>query len=45
MIMLVVAFMIGFRFEGSLLGALGATLLLLSFTYALELGAGTDGRR
>ncbi len=35
-IMLVVAFIIGFRFEGSLFGALGATLLLLSFSYALS---------
>lgn len=35
-IMLVVAFLVGFRFEGSLLGAVGATLLLLAFSYALS---------
>jgi ABC-2 type transport system permease protein/oleandomycin transport system permease protein len=35
-IMLIVAFLIGFRFEGSLLGALAATVVLLSFSYALS---------
>lgn len=34
--MMLVAFAIGFRFEGSLLAALGATLLLLLFAYALS---------
>lgn len=34
--MLVVAFLIGFRFEGSLLGALGGTGLLLLFSYGLS---------
>lgn len=33
-VMLAVAFAIGFRFEGTLVEALGATLLLLSFAYA-----------
>jgi ABC-2 type transport system permease protein len=35
-IMLVVAFLVGFRFEGTLLEALLATLLLLLFSYALS---------
>jgi ABC-2 type transport system permease protein len=35
-IMLVVAFMVGFRFEGSLFQALVATALLLLFSYALS---------
>jgi ABC-2 type transport system permease protein/oleandomycin transport system permease protein len=35
-VMLVVAFLVGFRFEGSLLGAIGATLLLLAFSYSLS---------
>ncbi len=34
--MLVVALLLGFRFEGSLLGALGATALLLFFSYGLS---------
>ncbi len=34
--MLVVAFLIGFRFEGTLLAAVGATALLLFFSYALS---------
>ncbi|MCB0997307.1 MAG: ABC transporter permease [Acidimicrobiales bacterium] len=36
LIMLAVAFAVGFRFEGSLLGALGATVLLLAFSYSLS---------
>ena len=36
LVMLVVAFLIGFRFEGSLLGALAATGLLLFFSYSLS---------
>ncbi len=35
-VMLGVAFAVGFRFEGSLLGAIAATLLLLGFSYALS---------
>ena len=35
-VMLGVAFIIGFRFEGSLLGAVGATLLLFLFAYAFS---------
>jgi ABC-2 type transport system permease protein len=35
-VMLVVAFAVGFRFEGSLAAALGATLLLLFFSYAFS---------
>jgi ABC transporter DrrB family efflux protein len=35
-VMLVVAFMIGFRFEGGLLDAVAATLLMLLFSYALS---------
>ncbi len=35
-VMLAVAFMIGFRFQGSLLQAVLATLLLLLFSYALS---------
>ena len=35
-VMLLVAFAVGFRFEGSLLGAVGATLLLLGFAYSLS---------
>lgn len=34
-VMLAVAFAIGFRFEGSLVAALGATLLLLLFSYSM----------
>ncbi len=34
-VMLAVAFAIGFRFEGSLVSALGATLLLLLFSYSM----------
>ena len=36
LVMLIVAFAVGFRFEGSLLEALAATLLLLLFAYALS---------
>ena len=35
-VMLLVAFLIGFRFEGSLLEAIVATMLLLLFSYALS---------
>ena len=35
-VMIGVAFIIGFRFEGSLVGALGATLLLFLFAYAFS---------
>jgi ABC-2 type transport system permease protein/oleandomycin transport system permease protein len=35
-VMLGVAFVIGFRFEGSLVGAVGATLLLFLFAYAFS---------
>jgi ABC-2 type transport system permease protein len=35
-VMLAVAFAIGFRFEGSLLGAVGATLLMFAFSYAFS---------
>ncbi|MCP3992503.1 MAG: ABC transporter permease [Actinomycetia bacterium] len=35
-VMLFVAFGVGFRFEGSLPGAVGATLLLLFFSYSLS---------
>jgi ABC-type multidrug transport system permease subunit len=35
-VMLGVAFLIGFRFEGSLVGAVGATLLLFLFAYAFS---------
>ena len=35
-IMLLVAFLIGFRFEGSLLGALGGTALMLAFSYSFS---------
>ncbi|HRE01480.1 MAG TPA: ABC transporter permease [Ilumatobacteraceae bacterium] len=35
-VMLAVAFAIGFRFEGSLLGALGATGLMMLFSYAFS---------
>ncbi|MCP4225315.1 MAG: ABC transporter permease [Actinomycetia bacterium] len=35
-VMLLVAFGVGFRFEGSLPGAVGATLLLLFFSYSLS---------
>ncbi|MGI9051909.1 MAG: ABC transporter permease [Ilumatobacteraceae bacterium] len=35
-VMLVVALIVGFRFEGSLLGAVGATLLMLLFGYAFS---------
>src|SRR5690606_24234085 len=35
-VMLVVAFAVGFRFEGTLVEALAATLLLLAFSYALS---------
>jgi ABC-2 type transport system permease protein len=34
-VMLAVSFAIGFRFEGTLLAALGATLLLLLFSYSM----------
>src|SRR3712207_8538960 len=34
--MLLVAFAVGFRFEGSLAGAAGATLLLFAFAYAFS---------
>ncbi len=34
--MLIVAFLIGFRFEGTLLAALGATAILLFFSYGLS---------
>jgi ABC transporter DrrB family efflux protein len=36
LIMLIIAFAVGFRFEGSLLEALAATFLLLLFAYALS---------
>jgi ABC-2 type transport system permease protein/oleandomycin transport system permease protein len=35
-VMLIVAFIVGFRFEGSLWGALGATALLFLFAYAFS---------
>ncbi|HEX9993671.1 MAG TPA: ABC transporter permease [Acidimicrobiales bacterium] len=35
-VMIVVAFLVGFRFEGSLAGAVGATLLLFGFSYAFS---------
>ncbi|MEZ5243665.1 MAG: ABC transporter permease [Acidimicrobiales bacterium] len=35
-IMLIVAFLIGFRFEGSFVGAMAATAILLAFSYALS---------
>jgi len=35
-VMLVVAFLIGFRFEGSLLGALGGTALMMAFSYSFS---------
>lgn len=35
-VMLLVAYLVGFRIEGSLLGAIGATLLLLGFAYAFS---------
>ncbi len=35
-VMLAVAMLIGFRFEGSMIGAIGATALLLLFSYALS---------
>lgn len=35
-VMLVVAFAVGFRFEGSLVGALGATLLMFFWSYAFS---------
>ena len=35
-VMLLVAFAIGFRFEGSLLAAIGATALLIAFSYSLS---------
>jgi ABC-2 type transport system permease protein len=35
-VMLAVAFVVGFRFEGSLGGALGATVLLFAFAYAFS---------
>jgi ABC-2 type transport system permease protein len=35
-VMLVVAFAVGFRFRGSLLGAIGASALLLFFSYAFS---------
>ncbi len=35
-VMLAVAFLVGFRFGGSLLGALGATALLLFFSYSFS---------
>lgn len=36
MVMLVVAFAIGFRFEGGIAAGIGATLLLLGFSYAFS---------
>ena len=36
LVMLAVAFLIGFRFEGSLMGAVAATGLLLAFSYSLS---------
>jgi len=36
LVMLLVAFAIGFRFEGSLIGAAAATALLLAFSYSLS---------
>ncbi|MEM7094955.1 MAG: ABC transporter permease [Actinomycetota bacterium] len=35
-IMLAVAFLLGFRFEGSLLGALGGTALMIGFSYSFS---------
>jgi len=35
-VMLVVAYLVGFRIEGSLVGAVGATALLLGFSYAFS---------
>ena len=35
-VMLAVAFLVGFRFEGSLVGAVGATLLLFAFAHAFS---------
>lgn len=35
-VMLVVAFLVGFRFEGSLIGAIGATLLMFFWSYAFS---------
>ena len=35
-VMLVVAFLVGFRFDGSLLEALGASVLLLAFSYSFS---------
>ena len=36
LVMLVVAFLIGFRFEGSLLGAIGGTVLMMAFSYSFS---------
>ncbi len=36
LIMLIVALLVGFRFEGGALGAIGATALLLGFSYAFS---------
>lgn len=35
-VMLIVAFLIGFRFEGSVLGAIGGTALMMAFSYAFS---------
>ena len=35
-VMLIVAFLIGFRFEGSFAGAVGGTVLMLAFSYAFS---------
>jgi ABC-2 type transport system permease protein/oleandomycin transport system permease protein len=35
-VMLAVAFAVGFRFEGSAIGAIGATLLMFAFSYAFS---------
>ena len=41
----VVAFLVGFRFEGSLLGAIGGTALMMAFSYRLQLDPGLDRSR
>lgn len=35
-VMLAVAFLVGFRFEGSLMGAIGGTALMLAFSYSFS---------
>lgn len=36
MVMLIVAFLVGFRFEGSLLGAVAGTALMMAFSYSFS---------